>query len=226
MRKGWEDFAGEEKSGDKSLGEVKGFPAGEDEAESTPPVTVWARKLSASEAPRKGALSRLGRELLFLGVRRRFGLELREEDLSRGAYGKPFVKDRPDIQFNISHSGCWAVCALGTAPLGIDVQEHRPLHRQERLEEKILNEREREFCQRLPEEERRKFFYSRWARLEAWAKGTGRGLSGGFRRPEGTGSCQEIFLEEGVSCVLWTEVPVRAEVKFLPEHKEMKGAEE
>ena len=178
MRKGWEDFAGEEKSGDKSLGEVKGFPAGEDEAESTPPVTVWARKLSASEAPRKGALSRLGRELLFLGVRRRFGLELREEDLSRGAYGKPFVKDRPDIQFNISHSGEYAACALTRVPCGLDIQEIRGFRGKRILERTMDEEQQRQI---LSSADPALAFSRLWAEKESIVKLSGEGLSRSFR---------------------------------------------
>lgn len=182
-------------------------------------VVVLARKISPKAAAQKGTLSRLGRFLLVSGVHQYFGLSLREEELGRGRYGKPFIKDRPDIQFNISHSGSWAVCALGSVPVGIDVQEHRPLHNQERLEEKILNEREIRICRSLPEKERREFLYRCWAELEAWAKGTGRGLAGGFQRPEKFGSYREIFLEEGISCVLWTENQVQVEVKIRKEQK-------
>lgn len=180
-------------------------------------VVVWAEKLCAEAAAQKGALSRLGRSLLFSGVRRNFGIFLQEEDLGRGRYGKPFIKDRPDIQFNISHSGSWAVCALGSVPVGIDVQEHRPLYRQERLEEKILEERELKICRSLPEKERREFLYDCWARLEAWAKGMGFGLAGGFHCPEKMGNYQKIFLEEGISCVLWTGEPVQVEIKIRKE---------
>ena len=61
---------------------------------------------------------------------------LREEqgltDLPRietGEKGKPFFPDRPDLQFNLSHCKTAVACALDAAPLGVDVQEVRPLRR-------------------------------------------------------------------------------------------------
>jgi len=40
---------------------------------------------------------------------------------------KPFLVSHPDIQFNLSHSGAWVVCALHDRLVGIDVEEPRPM---------------------------------------------------------------------------------------------------
>ena len=46
--------------------------------------------------------------------------------LERTDRGKPFFPDHPDLHFNVSHSAGFIVCALGSAPVGIDLQAHRP----------------------------------------------------------------------------------------------------
>ena len=38
--------------------------------------------------------------------------------LTYGPYGKPFLRELPNIQFNISHTKGLVVCAIGTATLG------------------------------------------------------------------------------------------------------------
>lgn len=40
----------------------------------------------------------------------------------RTSQGKPFFADFPEFQFNLSHSGSLALCALDQAPVGVDIQ--------------------------------------------------------------------------------------------------------
>ena len=49
--------------------------------------------------------------------------------IAAGANGKPFFPDRPDLQFNLSHSHGAAVCALHHLPIGVDVERLRPAPR-------------------------------------------------------------------------------------------------
>jgi 4'-phosphopantetheinyl transferase len=42
--------------------------------------------------------------------------------LGRGPFGKPFWREKPLIQVNISHSHDFVACAVAPAPVGIDVQ--------------------------------------------------------------------------------------------------------
>ena len=46
--------------------------------------------------------------------------------IAYGIYGKPFLSDYPNVHFNISHSGAYAVCAVSDRPIGVDVQAIRP----------------------------------------------------------------------------------------------------
>lgn len=68
------------------------------------------------------------RDLLALAVREAWGLSpLPEIALREG--GKPYFPGHPGLHFNLSHSGDLALCALDSAPVGVDVQlvrERRP----------------------------------------------------------------------------------------------------
>lgn len=39
--------------------------------------------------------------------------------------GKPYIQDRKDFHFNLSHSGRWVTMAYGDTPVGIDIQQMR-----------------------------------------------------------------------------------------------------
>lgn len=41
--------------------------------------------------------------------------------------GKPVVRQLPSFHFNLSHSGDWVVCAVDDAPVGIDIEEIKPI---------------------------------------------------------------------------------------------------
>ena len=43
-------------------------------------------------------------------------------DLDRGPHGKPFFAGQSGLEFNLSHSGTLALCALSGAPVGVDIQ--------------------------------------------------------------------------------------------------------
>lgn len=68
-------------------------------------------------------------------------LEALAASLEKGPYGKPYLAGYPEIHFNISHSGGWAVCALASMPCGVDIQERRSI-RSRRMVERTMNARE------------------------------------------------------------------------------------
>jgi phosphopantetheinyl transferase len=49
--------------------------------------------------------------------------------IETGEKGKPFFPERPELHFNLSHCQTAVACALDASPLGVDVQELRPLRR-------------------------------------------------------------------------------------------------
>lgn len=125
-----------------------------------------------------------GLELLARGLKAEYGLSFPDlaVRLQKGRRGKPYLPEHPQIHFNISHSGCMAVCALGRQPLGVDVEQIRPvrLHTTRRM----LTEREREYLERCPKERRDLEFFRIWTLKESYCKALGIGLALNFTEVE------------------------------------------
>ena len=58
-------------------------------------------------------------------LRTEYGLE-RLPALARDGGGKPFFPARPELRFNVSHSGGLILCGAGAAAVGVDVERIRP----------------------------------------------------------------------------------------------------
>jgi 4'-phosphopantetheinyl transferase len=46
--------------------------------------------------------------------------------LATAPSGKPCLVSHPSVQFNLSHSGSWVMCAVHARPVGVDVEQPRP----------------------------------------------------------------------------------------------------
>lgn len=94
----------------------------------------------------------------------------------RFSYGwqeKPSLTDRPDLHFNRSHSGNWAVCVLSPVPVGVDVQEHRSVRPS--LIRKF-SPQEQNWLSTFSEKQRAIEVMNLWCLKEAYCKCTGDGL--------------------------------------------------
>lgn len=98
-------------------------------------------------------------------------------ELERQAGGKPFFPQRPDLHFNLSHSGGLALCGVGTAPLGVDIEAIRP--RRAGLARYICSPEEYAWYEELGGDW--ESLYTIWTLKEARVKCTGEGLR---QRPE------------------------------------------
>ncbi len=92
--------------------------------------------------------------------------------------GKPFLKEYPELYFNISHSGTLIGCAFASENIGFDLQQIRSC-KADRLISKF-HEREKETFFSLEESLRERFFFRLWSVKEAYIKYTGNGLSESF----------------------------------------------
>lgn len=116
------------------------------------------------------------RELLAMAAEEHWGLSPLPET-ARAPGGKPYFPGKPELQFNLSHSGALALCALDSRPVGVDIQvvkEWRPS-----LPRRVCTREELLWLERQPE-----FwpgFTRLWALKEARAKAAGRGLAGPVR---------------------------------------------
>lgn len=93
--------------------------------------------------------------------------------LDRAEHGKPFFPGLPERQFNLSHSGPLALCALDRRPVGVDIQvvgPHRP-----RILQRVCSQEERVWL--AEQRDLWAAFAQLWALKESRAKYTGAGLT-------------------------------------------------
>ena len=54
-----------------------------------------------------------------------YGIDATQVQFRKNAHGKPDLKDRQEIHFNLSHSGNYVVGAFADTPVGIDIEHRR-----------------------------------------------------------------------------------------------------
>ncbi|MGP3937809.1 4'-phosphopantetheinyl transferase family protein [Nonomuraea sp. KM88] len=110
---------------------------------------------------------------------RRMGVRPDEVRIAAGRHGKPYVPGRPDVQWNLSHSGDLAllVVAYGRS-VGVDVERLRPELDRAAFARRFFPAGEAEFVDGSPER-----FAWLWTRREACVKAAGGRLAQGLRLP-------------------------------------------
>lgn len=120
----------------------------------------------------------LGRRLLRLAlIREGISIEVPLENNDSqifyyGPSGKPFLRERPDIHFNISHTKGLVVCAIGTHVVGVDAEQIRPYPGSVLRK---MTEKERFYIQHATNAD--EAFMRVWTMKEAVIKWTGEGLA-------------------------------------------------
>lgn len=114
-------------------------------------------------------------------------------EVGREEGGKPFLIGHPDIQFNISHSGETAVCAIEGVPVGVDI-EYFPENLDADLVNAIFSASEAAgiMSGACPAME----FALLWTRKESLLKCTGEGLCSSTEELKGLGSRFKDFIFE------------------------------
>ena len=93
-------------------------------------------------------------------------------EIGRTEHNKPYFPTLPGLHVNWSHSGPFVLCALGNAPVGVDIEVIRP--RTASLPRYALTASE--YAQYQANGADWPAFYALWTRKEAWCKYTGQGL--------------------------------------------------
>lgn len=131
---------------------------------------IYAVNLNASDG------HKAGRFLLKYGLLKEYGIDLSACTVLKNKHGKPYLKEYPDIFFNISHcssSGSrsrMAVCVFGNSSVGIDIEAKRPFS--ERLLKKVLSSEEYNNFDTSDE----LGFLKYWTLKEAYGKAKGVGM--------------------------------------------------
>ena len=137
-------------------------------------------------------------------------LELLDASLGKGPYGKPYLTEYPEIHFNISHSGGWAVCALASMPCGVDIQERQPI-RSRRMVERTMNAREQR--QILEAEDSTGEFIKLWTYKESCIKLSGEGLHQDMKTLKAPVCHQFFWLEKDLAGCVAAEEPLTLEIR-------------
>ena len=93
--------------------------------------------------------------------------------IGRTEHGKPFFVDHLQLPFNLSHSGTFALCALDSSPVGVDIEVIRPHH--PRLAERICSPAELAWVTTQPDPHLA--LLSLWTKKEARVKQNSCGLT-------------------------------------------------
>lgn len=110
--------------------------------------------------------------LVRYGLKKHFGLEKEAVSIVSNEYGRPELKERKDIHYNVSHSGDWVICAFSSFPVGVDVEIEK---------EHNLDIAKRFFAKREYEVLResgnpKELFISYWTLKESYVKAEGKGM--------------------------------------------------
>lgn len=97
--------------------------------------------------------------------------------LAQTSTGKPFISDREDFHFNLSHSGRWVVIAWADRPLGIDVETVLMDENKEHLARRFFHRDEQAYLFSASGEDRAKRFYEIWTKKESYLKYLGTGIN-------------------------------------------------
>lgn len=170
----------------------------------------------------------LGAGLLLRQGLLREGLDYDSLAFGEEEAGKPFLLQKPDLHFNLSHSGAYAAAAFGESSLGVDLEgmtgrfysktaNHRDaacseeienlrdtLERVRRMGRRILTEPERRYLEGLEAHAYLWEFTRIWTRKEAWAKALGLGLKMDFVRADTLG--EEFICSQEIEGDYWLSV--------------------
>ncbi len=142
-------------------------------------IQIYLKRYEESQGKNKRELEHhLGKSLLCKGLKDLYGIipDTQEKLLIlEGEHGKPYLKEFPDIHYNISHSNGLVVCGIGDRKLGIDVERIRPFR--ENLQKKVLSDEERHRLKEIQPEGQNEYFFRLWTLKESYVKAIGCGIT-------------------------------------------------
>ena len=142
---------------------------------------IYITHFEQPEKMKHTAEHRVGLELLSQALADLYHIQIAPEELEhhldKNEYGKPFLKEHPEIHFNISHANDIAICAVDTQVIGADIEEIRDFH--DAILRKVFTDEERAFWEQIAtdEDSRREWFFRFWTLKESRIKHAGLGLS-------------------------------------------------
>lgn len=102
-----------------------------------------------------------------------YGLKEKDMEYAVNKHGKPCFRNRPDIHFNVSHSGTKVICVFSEEEAGCDIESKQVCNRE--LADRFFHPDEAKIVHELPRGSA--VFYRYWTLKESYIKALGRGLS-------------------------------------------------
>lgn len=103
----------------------------------------------------------------------KLGINYDKNELSYNSHGKPYLKNYPDVFFNISHCHELAVCAVGSFELGVDTENIRAYS--SKAVKRAFSDREIEILEKSKNKD--ETFFRIWTLKESFVKAIGIGIS-------------------------------------------------
>lgn len=103
-------------------------------------------------------------------------LKIKDIVVSKNKFGKPYLKNYKNFNFNISHSGEFVVCCIDAKPVGIDIEEIKQIEYKD-IAEKFFVNREYKIIRACNKNQQLAKFYEFWTLKESYVKYCGEGLS-------------------------------------------------
>ncbi len=120
----------------------------------------------------------LGEVLIRHIIHEMYALPMEQIIFETEGNGKPVVRQIPSFHFNLSHSGDWVVGAVDDAPVGIDIEEIKPIDLA--IAKRFFSADEYQDLLSQPAERQEAYFFHLWSMKEAFIKLTGKGISYGL----------------------------------------------
>lgn len=95
--------------------------------------------------------------------------------ISYNEHGKPYLINHKDTFYNISHSGDWVVCAIGSQEVGVDIERIKSNNL--KLAKRFFASEEYEELIRQNESDQANYFCQLWTLKECYVKWRGGGLT-------------------------------------------------
>lgn len=97
----------------------------------------------------------------------RYGLCEKNMEYTLGDQGKPVLRDHRELHFSLSHSGDYAICSLGEAEVGCDIERIRP--DKMRVADRFYTEEEKAWLYQADEpEEQESRMFRLWTMKESF----------------------------------------------------------
>ncbi len=121
--------------------------------------------------------SLLGAGMLLRSVlQKEYGLA--DFTLETNEFGKPFVKEHPEIHFNLSHSGDFAVCTVSDTDCGVDIENTTAPHEAMGVANRFFSRNE--YAAMMLSPNPNEAFCRLWTLRESYVKMRGKGFAIGL----------------------------------------------